>query len=396
MTPPPPPPEPRRDTRSPRPQAGAVHARRPLLAALFLGAALAVLALPPPHAAAQPQTLNIYNWSDYIAPGLLDRFTRETGIRVRYDVYDSLETLEAKLSAGRSGYDLVVPTLEPTFARLLRAGALRPLDRARIPNLANLEPTMMRRAAQVDPGNRFGAIYLWGTTGLGFRPDRVRAVLGADAPLDSLDLLMRPENAQRLARCGIMVMDSATDVVPVVLRWLGRDPESAETADLRAAEQALLAIRPHLRAIPGSGGIVDALATGEVCLALTYSGDVIQAAARARQAGRGVEVTYAAPREGAPLTFDMMAIPTDAPNPDAAMAFIDFVLRPEVMAEITNATRYPNAVPASRPLLAPEVRGDPNVYPPDEVLANSFVPGTPASAAERLRTRLWSRFKAGR
>lgn len=389
--PPPPPTGPRR---RPGPRRRALL----FLPLVVLAAAAAATVWPPAarRAPAQPPpVLNVYNWSDYIDPGVLQRFTRETGIRVRYDVYDSLETLEAKLSAGRSGYDLIVPTSEPTFARLIRAGALRPLDPARIPNLANLDPALMGKVARADPGNRHGAIYLWGTTGLGMRVDQVRS-LAPDAPRDSLDLLMKPENAQRLARCGIMVMDSATDVLPTVLRWLGRDPDSAEPADLRAAEQALMAIRPHLRAIPGSGAIVDALATGEVCLALTYSGDVIQAAARARQAGRGIEIAYAAPREGAQLAFDMMAIPADAPNPEAAMAFINFVLQPEIMAAITNRTRYPNAVPASRPLLAPEVRDDPNVYPPGPVLANGFVAGTPAPAAERLRTRLWSRFKAGR
>ncbi|GGG22361.1 putrescine-binding periplasmic protein [Caldovatus sediminis] len=382
-----------RRTAAPRPSRPGRRLGAVLLPlVVLLAAALAPAGRAPAQA---PPVLNVYNWSDYIAPEVLQRFTEETGIRVRYDVYDSLETLEAKLSAGRSGYDVIVPTSEPTFARLIRAGALRPLDRARIPNLANLDPALMRRVERVDPGNRHGAIYLWGTTGLGMRPDRVRE-LAPDAPLDSFDLLMRPENARRLARCGIMVMDSATDVLPMVLRWLGRDPDSTEAADLRAAEQALMAIRPYLRAIPGSGAIMDALATGEVCLAMTYSGDVIQAAARARQAGRGVEIAYVAPREGAQLAFDMLAVPADAPNPEAAMAFIDFVLRPEMMAAITNHTRYPNAVPASRPLLAPEVRDDPNVYPPAEVLANSFVAGTPPPAAERLRTRLWSRFKAGR
>jgi putrescine transport system substrate-binding protein len=363
----------------------------PFLLPMLLALAAATAAAPT---WAQP-TLNVYNWTDYIDPEALRNFTRETGIRVRYDVYDSLETLEAKLSAGRSGYDIVVPTSEPTFARLVRAGALRPLDRARIPNLANLDPALMRRVAAIDPGNRHGAIYLWGTIGLGMRPDRVRA-LAPDAPTDSLDLLMRPENAQRLAGCGIMVMDSPTDVLPTVLRWLGKDPDTTEAADLRAAEQALLAIRPHLRAIPGSGAIVDALATGEVCLALTYSGDVIQAAARAREANRGVEIAYVLPREGAQLSFDMLAIPADAPNPDAAMAFIDFLLRPEVMAGITSHVRYPNAVPASRPLIVPAVRDDLNVYPPEVALANTVVPGTPSPTAERLRTRLWNRFKAGR
>jgi putrescine transport system substrate-binding protein len=359
--------------------------RRTLLAAMLL------VLLPLLPARAQP-VLNVYNWTDYIAPEVLERFQRETGIRVRYDVFDSLETLEGKLSAGRSGYDVIVPTAEPTFARLLRAGALLPLDRDRIPNWRHLDPALMQRIAKVDPGNRHGVIYLWGTVGLGIRPDRVRA-LAPDAPLDSLDLLFRPEHAERLAGCGIAVMDSAMDVLPSVLHWLGRDPDSTDAADLRAAEQALLAIRPHLRAIPGSGALVDMLATGELCVAFTFSGDVIQAAARARQAGRGVEIAYVA---GPHLWFDVLAIPADAPNPEAAHRFIDFVLQPEVMAAITTHTRYPSAVPAARPMVAEHVREDPNVYPPPAALEGAFVAGTLPIAAERARARLWSRFRAGR
>ncbi|WP_431267283.1 polyamine ABC transporter substrate-binding protein [Dankookia sp. P2] len=358
----------------------------------FLAALLAVLLAMP--VAAQP-VLNVYNWADYIDPGVIQRFQQQTGIKLRYDVYDSLETLEGKLSAGRSGYDIIVPTSEPTFARLVRAGALRPLDKDRLPNLKNLDPGLMQRVATVDPGNRYGAIYLWGTVGLGIRLDKVRA-LWPEAPLDGLDLLLKPENAARLAKCGLAVMDSATDVLPSVLKWLGKDPDTTEAADLKAAEQALLAVRPHLRAIPGSGALLDMLATGEVCVALTYSGDVIQAAARAREAGKGVEIGYAAPRTGAHLWFDLLAIPADAPNPEAAQAFIDFLLQPEVMAAITSQVRYPNAVPASRPLVAQAVRDDPNVYPAEAALARAFVPGTLNQAGERARTRLWSRFRAGR
>jgi putrescine transport system substrate-binding protein len=355
--------------------------------------ALFLAALP---AAAQERVLNVFNWSDYIDPYMVQRFTRETGIRVRYDVFDSLESLEGRLSAGRSGYDIIVPTSEPTFARLLRAGALRPLDRAAIPNWRNLDATLMQRVAAIDPENRHGAIYLWGTVGLGIRPDRVRAALGADAPLDSLGLLFDPENAARLARCGIMVMDSPTDVLPSVLRWLGRDPNGHAAEDHRAAEAALMAIRRHVRAIIASSSILDALATGEACVALTYSGDVIQAAARAQEARRGVEIRYVMPREGAQLWFDMLAIPADAPNPEAAHAFIDFLLRPEVMAAITNHVRYPNAVPASRPLVEEAVRNDPAVFPSAEMLAGTFVAGPPPRAPAPERTRLWARFKRGR
>ncbi len=354
--------------------------------------ALLIAALP---ATAQERVLNVYNWSDYIDPYAVARFTRETGIRVRYDVFDSLETLEGRLSAGRSGYDIIVPTSEPTFARLLRAGGLREIDRARIPNWRNLDPVLMERVASIDPGNRHGAVYLWGTVGLGIRVDRVRAALGPDVPLDSLDILLRPENAARLARCGIMVMDSPTDVLPSVQRWLGRDPNGTSAEDLRAAGDALMAIRRHVRAIIPSSSILDALASGEACVALTYSGDVIQAQARAREANRGVEVAYVMPR-GAQLWFDMLAIPADAPNPDAAHAFINFLLQPDVMAGITNQVRYPNAVPASRPLVDEAVRNDRSVFPDAALLAETFVAGTPPREAERARTRLWARFKAGR
>lgn len=354
-----------------------------------------LLLLTPGFVWAQDRVLNVYNWSDYIDPYAVQRFTRETGIRLRYDVFDSLETLEGKLAAGRSGYDIVVPTSEPSFARLLRAGALAPLDRARIPNWRNLDPQLMARVATIDPENRHGAIYLWGTVGLGLRLDRIKA-LAPEMALDSLDVLFKPENAAKLARCGIMVMDSPTDVVPSLLSWLGRDPNAHSAEDLRAAEQALMGIRRYLRAIIASGSILDALANGEACVALTYSGDVIQAQARAREAGRGVDIGYTAPRQGAQLWFDMLAIPADAPNKDAAHEFINFLLRPDVIAGVTNHVRYPNAVPASLTAVEAAVRDDPNVFPDEAMLAASFVATTPPRDFERARTRVWSRFKAGR
>ena len=357
---------------------------------------LVLLAMGCAAAWAQPAgVLNVFNWADYIDPAALERFQASTGIRIRYDVYDSLETLEGRLAAGRSGFDVVVPTSEPSFARLVRAGGLLPLDRALLPNLAQVDAALMARVAPVDPGNRHGVIYLWGTVGLGLRADRI-AALAPDAPLDSWQLLLDPAHARRLAACGIAVMDSATDVVPSVLRALGRPPDSADPADLRAAEAALLAIRPFLRSIPNAAALVDALANGEICLALTYSGDVIQAAARAREAGRSYAISYVAPREGAQLWFDMLAIPADAPNPAAAHAFIDFLLEPATMAGISNVVRYPNAVPAARALMRPEVANDPAVYPGPAALAGAFLAGTPPAGTERARARLWARFRAGR
>jgi putrescine transport system substrate-binding protein len=339
------------------------------------------------------KSVNVYNWTDYIDPAVLAQFTRETGIAVRYDMFDSLETLEAKLLAGHSGYDVVVPTSEPTFSRLIRAGALAGIDRAKVPNWSNLDPALMQRVAESDPGNRHGAIYLWGSTGLGFNPDRIHA-LAPDAPLDSWALLLDPAWAKRLAPCGIIMMDSAIDVFPSVLHYLGRSPDSGAPADIAAAETALMAIRPYIRQF-ASGGALEALATGQACLALDYSGDVVQARARAKQAGNGVTVRYVAPKEGAQVGFDMLAIPADAPDKPEALALINFLLRPEIMARITDATHYPNAIPATRKLVDPALLNDPNVFPTEAEMRRFFTVHAATPAAERLRTRAWSRFKAG-
>jgi putrescine transport system substrate-binding protein len=347
----------------------------------------AVLALP---AWAQERVVNIYNWTDYIDPAVLADFTKETGIKTRYDVFDSLETLEAKLFAGHSGYDIVVPSNEPTFSRLIRAGALATIDRSKVPNWKNLDPALMQRIESSDPGNRHGAIYLWGSTGLGINPDRIRA-LAPDAPMDSWALLLNPAWAKKLAPCGIVMMDSAIDVIPSVLRYLGRSPDASTPADLDAVGKVLTAIRPSIREF-ASGGALEALATGRSCLAMDYSGDVGQAKARAKD---GVSVRYVAPVEGAEIGFDMLAIPSDAQHKDAALAFINFVLRPEIMARITDATRYPSAVPATRALVQPDLLQDPNVFPTDAAMQRFFTIGPSNQAADRARTRLWARFKAG-
>ena len=360
---------------------------RHLLAALLLLGACAGTAR------AEDRVVNVYNWSDYIDPKVLERFTAETGIKVQYDVYDSLETLEGKLLAGRSGYDVVVPTAEPTFSRLIAAKALLPLDKARIPNLAKLDPRLMNQVATSDPGNSYGAIYLWGTIGLGTVPDAIRA-LAPDAPLDSWDLLLKPENAKRLAPCGITLMDSAIDTVPTVLKYLGRNPESTDAKDLADVEKTLMAIRPYIRTF-SSGGAVESLAGGQTCLAMTYSGDVIQAAARAREA-RQKPVQYVAPKEFAQLSFDVLAVPKDAPHPADAMTLINYLLRPEVMAATTNQVRYANAIPETLPLIDPAIRADPNVFPPEAAQARFFTVKAPPQAAERARTRIWARFKAGK
>ena len=344
------------------------------------------------QAQAQERVLNVYNWTDYIDPAVVERFTKETGIKVQYDVYDSLETLEGKLLAGKSGYDVVVPTAEPTFSRLIKAGALQPLDKSKIPSLKEEDPALMKRVETSDPGNKYGAIYLWGTVGLGTIPDKIKA-LAPNAPMDSWDLLLKPENAKRLAPCGIVLMDSAIDTIPSVLRYLGRNPESSDPKDLAAVEHTLMAIRPYIRTF-ASGGALEMLASGQICLAMDYSGDVVQAAARAREA-KQAPVQYVLPKEFTELSFDMLAVPKDAPHAAEAMQFINFLLQPDVMAAITNQVRYPNAVSASLPMIEAGVKDNPNVFPSTAMLSHAFTARAPSQAADRARTRMWARFKAG-
>ena len=354
---------------------------------------LAMLFIARAAHAQEERLLNVYNWTDYIDPAALKRFAKETGVKLNYDVYDSLETLEAKLLTGHSGYDIVVPSDEPSFSRLIRAGALAPIDHASVPNWRNLDPALMQRVARADPGNAHGAIYLFGSTGLGIEPDKIRA-LAPDAVLDSWDLLFKPENARRLASCGIVMLDSEIDVIPSVLHYLGKSPDSTDPGDLAAVEQVLMRIRPYIRNF-ASGGTLEALAAGEVCLALDYSGDVAQAAARAAEAHRGITVRFVVPKEGAQIGFDMLAIPADAPHRDDALKFINYLLQPDVMAGITNTVRYPNAVPASRAMIRPDLLSDPAVYPTPEAMAHLFQIGPVPLAAERARTRMWARVKAG-
>ena len=354
-------------------------------------AALLAMLLLPLSLHAQEKVLNVYNWTDYIDPAALDGFKRSTGAELHYDVYDSLETLEGKMLAGHSGYDIIVPTSEPTFSRLIEAGALRPLDKAKIPNLAGEDPALLQRVATSDPGNRYGAIYMWGTIGLGEIPSKIRALF-PDAPLDSWDLLLKPENAKKLAGCGITMLDSATDVIPTVLKYLRHDPSSTKPADLAEVETTLMAIRPYIRTFSSSA--IEPLAAGQTCLAMMYSGDAIQAKARAAEA-KQAEVAYVAPKEFTQLWFDMLAVPKDAPHPDLAMQFINYILQPSVIAGITNTVHYPNAVPASRDKVNAAVRDDPNVYPDAAALARSFTVTAVTERAVRERTRMWARFKAG-
>jgi putrescine transport system substrate-binding protein len=370
--------------------------RHPMQRRTLLQTAIGFVAAAAPRATARAEEplLHVYNWSDYIAPDTIANFTKETGIAVTYDVYDGNEVLEAKLLAGHSGYDIVVPSASPFLARQIAAGAYLALDKTRLPNLANLAPRMLALAATADPGNRYGVPYLWSVTGLGYSTALLDRVLGPEVPRDTLALVFDPAIAARLARHGIEILDTPQEVVPAALSYLGIDHASREVADLERAAALLETMRPHIRRFHSSQYIND-LAAGDICLALGYSGDVIQARNRAREAGSPVEIAFRAPREGAQMSIDMLAIPRDAPHPDNAHRFIDYILRPDVIAAITNAVSYPNPNLAATALVDPHIRDDPGIYPPDEVLARLYIDAPAPRAYERLRTRVWNRVKSG-
>lgn len=366
------------------------RARRLLLGA---GAAAAALALVPQDASAQ-QVLNVYNWSDYIAEDTIANFEAETGIRVNYDVYDSNAVVEAKLLAGSSGYDIVVPTAVPYMARQIEAGVYQKLDRSKIPNWDNQDPTLLRPVAErADPGNEHAAIYMWGTNGFGYNVGMIEERM-PDAPVGSLAMLFEPEIVAKFADCGVSFLDEASEVFPVLLHYLGHDPYGEDPDALAEAEARMMEIRPHVRYFHSSQYIND-LANGEICLAYGWSGDVFQARDRAEEAGQGVEIDYTIPDEGTVLWYDMLAVPADAPNPEAAHAFIDYLLRPEVMADITNYVVYANAVPASLEFVDPEIAEDTAVFPTDEVKERLFSAEQVSPQFERLRTRAWTRVRTG-
>ena len=356
-----------------------------LLAAAAVGSA----------AAGEELRLNIYNWSDYIAPDTIPKFEAETGIRVTYDVYDGNEVLEAKLLSGRSGYDVVVPSASPFMARQIAAGVYRVLDKSKFPGWRNLDPHILELVSAGDPDNAHGAPYLWSDTGIGYNERQVRAALGEAAPVDSLSLIFDPTIAGKLAPCGISLLDTPQEVFPAALAYLRLDPKSRDLVDLDKAFAVLEKIRPYIRKIHSSQYIND-LAGGDLCAALGYSGDVIQARNRAREAGNKVEIAFRVPKEGAMMSVDMLGIPADAPHPENALRFIDYLLRPEVIADVTNAVWYPNPNLPATALVKPEIRNDPAVYPPEEIRRRLYVDLPAPPAYERARTRAWTRLKSGR
>lgn len=348
---------------------------------------------PVAAAAGSGGQVNVYNWSDYIGENTVAEFQQATGINVQYDVFTDLETLESKLLVGNSGYDVIVPTAEPTLAKLIQAGAVQKLDKSKIPNLSNLDPALMKLVAATDPGNEYAAIYQWGTIGLGVNLDKIKEV-APDVPLDSWDMIFKPENAEKLAQCGIVMLDSATDMLPTVYHYLGLNPNSEAPEDLAKVEETLLAIRPHIKAFVPS--VIDPLATGDACVALGYSGDVFQAQARAAEAGTNANIDYVIPKEGVQIWFDVMAIPAGAPNLDNAHAWINYVLEPKVMAGISDYVAYANAVPASWPLMDQEVATNQKIFPPAELVEKMFTVQQVSQAADRDRTRTWTKVETGR
>jgi putrescine transport system substrate-binding protein len=354
-----------------------------------------VAAASPGVSSAAPDSgkvLNLYIWSDYLAPNALSDFERQTGIKVHVSYFDTNETLETRLLAGHSGFDVVVPTAS-YFERQIKAGVYLTLDKSKLPNLKNMDAQLTSRVALHDPDNAHGAIYTWGTNGIGYNEKMVKALL-PDAPVDSWRMVFDPAVASKIAKCGISVLDSPAEMVRVVLSYLGRDPNSQKAEDLAASEAALSKIRPYIRNI-NSSEYIEALANGDICLAVGYNGDVLQARDRARDANKGIEIQYVVPKEGSILWFDMLAVPKDAPDPESAYAFLDYMMIPQVAADVSDFRRYATANAAAQPLVQAAVRDDPGIYPPKELRQKLAVQLADSPDQTRAITRVWQKFKTG-
>jgi putrescine transport system substrate-binding protein len=360
-----------------------------------LVALLALAAIAAPNVArAQGGSVNVYNWSDYIAEDQLKIFEKDTGTRVNYTTYDSNEILDAKLRTGRSGYDVVVPTASPFFVRQLAANLYLPLDRTKLKNWNNLDPEILAALAKYDSGNTHGIPWMWGTTGIGYNADEIKKRM-PDAPVDSLRMIFDPAVVSKFKDCGVMVLDSATDVLPAALKYLGLDPDSKKPEDLARAADVVKAVRPFIRKFHSSE-YLNALAGGNICLAFGFSGDIFQARDRAAKAKDKRDIAYAIPKEGSLLWIDVAAIPKDAPNPANALRFLDFLLEPKVAAASSELTGYANGNKAAFALLPKDISGNPLIYPPLDVRAKFYTitAGTPEQTRER--TRLWTTVKTGR
>jgi putrescine transport system substrate-binding protein len=360
----------------------------------LVAAAAAILMSLSPLAKAQQRTVNFYNWSNYIAPGVLEDFTRETGIKVVYDTFDANETLETRLLAGKSGYDVVVPT-GYFLQRQITAHVFQKLDKSKLPNLANAWPEITKRLAVYDPGNVYGANYMWGTTGIGYNVKAIERILGPGARIDSWDIVFKPENLAKFSDCGVHMLDSADDILPAALSYLGLDPNSTQAADLAKAADLVASIRPYVRKFHSSE-YLSALATGEICLVVGWSGDIMQARSRAAEANNGIEIGYAIPKQGAQMFFDNLAIPADASNVAEAYALIDYLYRPEVAARNSDFLSYANGNLASQKLIDAKILNDKTIYPDEATMAKLFVITARDPATQRVINRLWTRVKTGR
>jgi putrescine transport system substrate-binding protein len=339
--------------------------------------------------------VNVYNWSDYIGEDVVAKFEKESGIKVVYDVFDSNEVVEGKLLAGRTGYDVVVPSIE-FLGRQIQAGIFQPLQKDKLPNYKELDPALMATVAKVDPGNAYGVPYMWGTTGIGMIKEKVVAALGPDAPLDSWDLVFKPENLAKLKSCGVAFLDAPNEIFAAALHYLGKDANSQDVKDYQGEAKALLKqLMPSITYFHSSK-YIDDLAAGEICVAVGWSGDIAQAKVDAEEAKNGVDITYVIPREGAQQFFDILAIPKDAANVDTAHAFINFLMTPAIAAENTDYIWYPNPIPASLPMINPEITGDPSIYPPPEVMSKLYVLAIKSPAVDRAMNRAWTEVKTNR
>ncbi|HLJ00884.1 MAG TPA: polyamine ABC transporter substrate-binding protein [Bradyrhizobium sp.] len=364
------------------------------VAAALIATLAAALPLRPLPATAGERTVNFYNWSSYMAPGVLEDFTRETGIKVIYDTFDANETLETRLLAGKSGYDAVVPTAY-FLQRQIKASVFQKLDKSKLPNLSHAWPVVTARLATYDPGNQYAVNYMWGTTGIGYNIKAVEKILGPNAKIDSWDIVFKQENLAKFSGCGVHMLDSPDDIFPAALIYLGLDPNSTKAADLEKVADLVGKIRPFVRKFHSSE-YLSALATGEICLVVGWSGDIMQARSRAMEANNGIEIGYAIPKEGAQMFFDNLAIPADAKNVTEAYELINFLYRPDIAARNSDFLSYANGNLASQKLLDPKVLGDKNIYPDDATLAKLFVITARDPATQRIINRLWTKVKTGR
>ena len=367
---------------------------RNMLLAATLATACALGVAAASGQGTRERVVNVYNWSDYVAPGVLDDFTRETGIKVRYDTFDSNDTVEAKLLAGKSGYDVVVPTAY-FLERQIKAGLFQKLDKAKLPNLVHLWPEVSKALAAYDPGNRYAVNYMWGTTGIGINVAAAKRALGGGGKADRWDIVFKPELLAKFKACGVDMLDSPEDIFPAALSYLGLNPNSKDAKDLEKAANLVATVRPSVRKFHSSE-YINALATGEICLVVGWSGDIKQAQKRAAEAKNGVEIRYSIPDGRAQMWFDNLAIPKDASHVAEAHAFINYLQKPQVAAKNTNFIAYPNGNLASRQYIDKAILEDPTIYPPPQTMARLFTISANDARTQRAMNRLWTRVKTGR